>query len=261
MSHTRKEEAPILLEEPEITGRYVELDGYTVSFETFHTDTDPGAVVPGPAGRPLPVPALGHRGLGPAGGALRRPGGDVHGRRCLRMTPGHLPRSYAGTEVVEFSPTEALQATMAVVGANMAAQAGARRRMTTRRRRPGRCARWRTRSSPSWRPERPRRAVRPGRLLRLHDADVEAAGPGGRDGGRVCAVAVTPAPDACRGAGSTRRRPGSCWRWRRPGTRTASTGTAASCSAPTSGRGHHRGCRSTAPATGTPRGSPSTPPR
>ena len=42
MSHTRKEEAPILLEEPEVTGRYVELDGYTVSFETFHTDTDPG---------------------------------------------------------------------------------------------------------------------------------------------------------------------------------------------------------------------------
>ena len=61
MSHTRKEEAPILLEEPEITGRYVELDGYTVSFETFHTDTDPGPLFRGPAGRPLPVPALGHR--------------------------------------------------------------------------------------------------------------------------------------------------------------------------------------------------------
>src|SRR6185312_16914634 len=35
-------------------------------------------------GRPLPVPALGHRGLGPAGGALRRPRGDLHGRRRLR---------------------------------------------------------------------------------------------------------------------------------------------------------------------------------
>jgi hypothetical protein len=31
----------------------------------------------------------------------------------------------AGTEVVEFSPTEALNATMAVVGANLAAAAGA----------------------------------------------------------------------------------------------------------------------------------------
>jgi hypothetical protein len=34
--------------------------------------------------------------------------------------PGHLPLASAGTEVVEFSPTDQLQATMAVVGANMA---------------------------------------------------------------------------------------------------------------------------------------------
>ena len=36
--------------------------------------------------------------------------------------PGHLPLVFAGTEVVEFSPTAQLQATMAVLGANMAAQ-------------------------------------------------------------------------------------------------------------------------------------------
>jgi hypothetical protein len=35
--------------------------------------------------------------------------------------PGHLPLISAGTEVVEFSPTGQLQATMTVVGANMAA--------------------------------------------------------------------------------------------------------------------------------------------
>ena len=34
---------------------------------------------------------------------------------------GHTPVVTAGTEVVEFSPTAALQQTMAVVGANMAA--------------------------------------------------------------------------------------------------------------------------------------------
>ena len=63
MPRTRKDEAPVLIQEPEVTGRYVELAGYTVSFETFHTDSDPAAV--------------------------------------------------------EFSPSEALQATMAVVGANL----------------------------------------------------------------------------------------------------------------------------------------------
>jgi len=41
MPRTRKDEAPIVVDESVITGRYVELDGYTVSFETFHADADP----------------------------------------------------------------------------------------------------------------------------------------------------------------------------------------------------------------------------
>ena len=47
MPRTRKDEAPILVDEREITGRYVELDGYTVSFEAFHTDTDPAPLFRG----------------------------------------------------------------------------------------------------------------------------------------------------------------------------------------------------------------------
>ena len=35
--------------------------------------------------------------------------------------PGHLPLLFAGTEVVEFSPTDALNETMAVVGGNLEA--------------------------------------------------------------------------------------------------------------------------------------------
>jgi len=35
--------------------------------------------------------------------------------------PGHLPLMFADTELVEFSPTDALNATMAVVGANLQA--------------------------------------------------------------------------------------------------------------------------------------------
>ena len=38
--------------------------------------------------------------------------------------PGHLPQLYAGTEVIEFSPTHELHETLAVVERNMAAQAG-----------------------------------------------------------------------------------------------------------------------------------------
>ena len=39
--------------------------------------------------------------------------------------PGHLPTLYAGSEVVEFSPTADLQQTMAVVEKNMEAAGGA----------------------------------------------------------------------------------------------------------------------------------------
>src|SRR6201985_491111 len=38
---------------------------------------------------------------------------------------GHTPVMTAGTEGVEFSPTEALNATMTVVGANLAGEGGA----------------------------------------------------------------------------------------------------------------------------------------
>jgi hypothetical protein len=46
--------------------------------------------------------------------------GDAH-----YAPAGHTPVMTAGTEVVEFSPAEALNATMTVVGANLAAAAGA----------------------------------------------------------------------------------------------------------------------------------------
>ena len=35
--------------------------------------------------------------------------------------PGHLPLLFAGTELIEFSPTAALNSTMAVVGQNLQA--------------------------------------------------------------------------------------------------------------------------------------------
>jgi hypothetical protein len=119
MPHTRKDEAPILVDEREITGRYVELDGYTVSFEAFHTDTDPA-----PLFRGLPddrcqsehwgVVLSGRMDVRYADREETFTEGDAY-----YISPGHVPHPYAGTEVVEFSPTQALQATMAVVGANM----------------------------------------------------------------------------------------------------------------------------------------------
>lgn len=121
MPHTRKDDAPLVVDAPEITGRYVDLDGVTVSFESFHTDTDPAPLFRGLPDDRCPCP---HWGVVVSGRIEVRyadreesyRAGDVY-----YMAPGHLPHPFRDTEVVEFSPTEAFRTSMAVVEANMAA--------------------------------------------------------------------------------------------------------------------------------------------
>ena len=121
MPRTSKAEAPIALDEPEIEGRYVELGGYTVAYETHKADIDPA-----PFFRGLPE----DRCQCPHWGIVRR------GKIIFRYAdhdevfeagdayygaPGHLPLIFAGTELVEFSPTEILNETMSIVGKNLEA--------------------------------------------------------------------------------------------------------------------------------------------
>ena len=52
MPHTNKTSAPVGVDIPEIEGRYVDLDGYTVGFETYKADVDPAEFFRGlPDGR------------------------------------------------------------------------------------------------------------------------------------------------------------------------------------------------------------------
>ena len=121
MPRTRKDEAPILLDEPEIEGRYVELGDWTVSYETFRADADPAPLFRGLPDDRCQCP---HWGVVLSGRLVMRyadrdetfAAGDAY-----HVGPGHLPLVFAGASVVEFSPTDALQATNAVLGANMAA--------------------------------------------------------------------------------------------------------------------------------------------
>jgi hypothetical protein len=122
MPRTRKDEAPIIVDEAEITGRYVELGPYTVAYETFPTDFDPAALFHGLPDNRCQSP---HWGVVVSGQLNARfadhtetfTAGDAY-----YIEPGHLPHADAGTEVIEFSPTESLQGTMQVVGANMTPQ-------------------------------------------------------------------------------------------------------------------------------------------
>ena len=120
MPKTSKQTASRVEDMGVMEGRYSELGGYTVGFETFRQDADAAPVFRGLpddrcqclhwgyviAGR-LTLRYADHDEVYEAGDAYVAP-------------PGHLPLVAAGTEVVEFSPTEELAATMEVVARNMA---------------------------------------------------------------------------------------------------------------------------------------------
>jgi hypothetical protein len=119
MPRTTKSEAAIAIDEDVIEARYVELDGYTVGFETFKQDFDPAPLYAGLPGDRCQCP---HWGTVISGQIIFRypdheetfRAGDVY-----YGAPGHLPLVFAGTEVVEFSPTDQFDQTMRVVGQNM----------------------------------------------------------------------------------------------------------------------------------------------
>ena len=119
MPSANKNDAPVVVNIPEIEIRQLDLDGYTVTFNTFKADADPT-----PLFRGLPDDACQcpHWGTVLSGKLVYRfadhtetyTAGDAY-----YVGPGHVPLSFADAETVEFSPTTDLQATLAVVGRNM----------------------------------------------------------------------------------------------------------------------------------------------
>jgi hypothetical protein len=110
---------PVAVDVDVIEGRYADLEGYTVGFETFKQDVDPAPFF---AGLPDDRCGCAHWGVITAGRlTFRWPdreetyvAGDAY-----YAPAGHLPLITAGTSVVEFSPSADLEATMAVVERNM----------------------------------------------------------------------------------------------------------------------------------------------
>jgi hypothetical protein len=125
MPHTNKTSAPVSVDIPELEGRYVDLGGYTAGFETYKADADPAEFFRGLPEDRCQCP---HWGVVLTGSISFRfadhtetyAAGDAY-----YAPAGHTPVVTAGTEIIEFSPSEGLNATMIVVGANLAAAAGA----------------------------------------------------------------------------------------------------------------------------------------
>ena len=113
-------QAPESLEVEGSEGHFDELDRYTVGFETYTADAD---LAPFFAGLPDDRCQCPHWGFVIKGRLTFRyaDGSEdtMEAGDAYYAPPGHTPVLYAGTEVVEFSPTADLQATLDVVNKNM----------------------------------------------------------------------------------------------------------------------------------------------
>lgn len=125
MPRLSKDTAPRVERNPVVVGRYGELDGYTVGFETYLTDAD---ATPFFRGLPDDHCQSPHWGYVLAGSVTFRfadreetyEAGDAY-----YAPPGHIPAVTSGTELVEFSPAGKFAETMAVVARNIEAGAAA----------------------------------------------------------------------------------------------------------------------------------------
>lgn len=103
-------------------GHLTDLDGgYTAVFETYTADGDLAPLFVGLPDDRCQAPHWGYVVTGKV--TFRSADGDetFEAGDAYYVAPGHTPVLYAGTEIVEFSPTEAFKQTMAVVTKNMAA--------------------------------------------------------------------------------------------------------------------------------------------
>jgi hypothetical protein len=103
-------------------GHYENFDGgYTVAFETYTQDTDAAEMFKGLPDDRCQCPHWGYVIKGKV--AFRTADGEetFEAGDAYYVGPGHTPVLYAGTEVVEFSPTKELQQTVEVVTKNMEA--------------------------------------------------------------------------------------------------------------------------------------------
>ncbi|MEU1271996.1 hypothetical protein [Streptomyces sp. NPDC005799] len=119
MPRTSKAEAELQMDEPVMEGRYAQVGPYTVGYETVKQDMDPAPLFRGLPDDRCQCPHWGQVLTGQL--VFRYADHDevFHAGDAYYGAPGHLPLVFAGTEIVEFSPTAELNATMAVVAGNL----------------------------------------------------------------------------------------------------------------------------------------------
>jgi hypothetical protein len=120
-----KDDAPQVQSLPGFEGRYLREDGYVLGFESFEQGAD---FTPMYRGLPDDMCQSHHWGYVIEGRMiLHRPEGEIvaEAGEAYYVGPGHTAEiGLPGTEVIEFSPAEELDRTLAVVARNLEAASG-----------------------------------------------------------------------------------------------------------------------------------------
>jgi hypothetical protein len=116
-----KSTAPNKDENPALVSQHGPLGDYTVVFESYRVDADAAPFFRGLPDDRCQSPHWGYVLSGSLTLRYAEHEETYEAGDAYYAPPGHTPSVTKGTEVVEFSPTEALAQTMEVVGRNVAA--------------------------------------------------------------------------------------------------------------------------------------------
>lgn len=124
MPGASKETATESMEVEGYEGHFARVGDYTIAFETYTEDADLTPFFKGLPDDRCQCPHWGYVVKGRLTYKTADGEETFETGQAYYAPPGHTPVLYAGTEVVEFSPTEELQTTMEVVERNMEEAAG-----------------------------------------------------------------------------------------------------------------------------------------
>ena len=103
-------------------GHYENVEGgYTIGFESYSEDSDPAGLFQGLPDDRCQSPHWGYVLSGKVAFRYAETEEVYEAGDAYYSPPGHTPVFYAGTEVVEFSPTAAFDETVGVVTRNLRA--------------------------------------------------------------------------------------------------------------------------------------------
>jgi len=114
-------ESPVAFDEDSIEIRVAELADYTCTFEKHKVDDDPAPLFAGLPDNRCQCTHLGYVVTGKLVFRYADHDETVEAGETYVATPGHLPLLFAGTELVEFSKTDELNETVAVITKNLEA--------------------------------------------------------------------------------------------------------------------------------------------